>query len=80
MDTRKAISNRILQLCEERNLSLHALARKSAVPPSTLHNIVNGVSKNPGVITTKLLCDGLDISLYDFFNTDVFRSLEQEME
>ncbi len=60
-------------------MAINALARSAAVPPSTLKNIVNGVSKNPGIVTIKMLCDGLDISLIEFFDTDEFRDLEQEI-
>lgn len=79
MDTRKAIANRLLELCEQKRLSVNALARISAVPPSTLKNIINGGSKNAGVVTLKKLCDGLQISLYDFFDTETFKTLEQEI-
>ena len=60
-------------------MAINALARSAAVPPSTLKNIVNGVSKNPGIVTIKMLCDGLDISLIEFFDTEEFRALEQEI-
>ena len=79
MDTRTAIANRLLELCEEKRLSVNALARTSAVPPSTLKNIINGGSKNAGVVTLKKLCDGLEISIYDFFNTETFKTLQQEI-
>ena len=78
MNTRLCVANRILQLCNERNLALNALANLSAMPPSTLKSITNGDSQNPGIITIKLLCDGLGISLYDFFDTDIFKSTEEE--
>lgn len=80
MNTRKAVANRLLELCEQKRLSVNALARTSAVPPSTLKNIINGGSQNAGIVTLKKLCDGLEISLYDFFDTDVFRNLEQEIK
>ncbi len=80
MDTRKAVSDRLLELCEQKNLSVNALARISAVPPSTLKNIINGGSQNAGVVTLKKLCDGLEISLFDFFDTDTFKTLEQEIK
>ena len=80
MDTRKAVSNRLLELCEQKGLSVNALARTSAVPPSTVKNIINGGSQNAGIVTIKKLCDGLEISLFDFFNTEVFRTLEQEIK
>lgn len=79
MDTYTAIKNRLLVLCEQKKMSIHKLAIESAVPPSTIKNILYGKSTNPGVVTIKMLCDGLDISLFDFFNTDAFRSLEQEI-
>ena len=78
MNSRLCVANRILQLCQERNMSLNGLAHLSAVPPSTLKSILNGDSKNPGIVTIKLLCDGFDISLTDFFNHETFRSREPE--
>ncbi len=80
MDTRTAVVNRILELCKEKNLTINGLARLSAVPPTTLKNILSGVSKNPGIVTIKLLCDGLEITLTDFFNTEEFKNLEQEIK
>lgn len=80
MNTRKAVANRLLELCEQKNLSVNALARVSAVPPSTLKNIINGGSQNAGIVTIKKLCDGLGISLFDFFDTETFKTLEQEIK
>ena len=78
MNTRLCVANRILQLCQERNMSLNGLAHLSAVPPSTLKSILNGDSKNPGIVTIKLLCDGWGITLADFFDADCFRDPEPE--
>ena len=61
-------------------MAINALARSAAVPPSTLKNIVNGVSKNPGIVTIKMLCDGLDISLIEFFDTEEFRKIVEEVD
>lgn len=80
MDTFTAVKVRLLKLCEEKGMSIHKLAMESAVPPSTIKNILYGKSLNPGVVTIKLLCDGFGISLTDFFDTEEFRSLEQEMQ
>ncbi len=80
MDTRTAVADRLRELCKERNIAVHTLARTSAVPPSTLKNIINGGSLNPGVVTLKKLCDGLDMTLADFFNTTEFNELEQEIK
>lgn len=63
---------------EQRNLSLNGLARLAAVPPSTLKNIIYGKSKNPGVVTLKLLCDGMGISITEFFDSPLFSELEIE--
>ena len=79
MTTRECVANRIVKLCQERNLAINALARSAGIPPSTVKNILNGASKNPGVVTIKMICDGLGISLTEFFDTDLFRELEQEI-
>lgn len=78
MDTYSDTKNRILVLLEQTQMSIYALAMKSGVSASTIKSILYGKSKNPGVVTIKLLCDGFGISLYDFFNTEVFRSTELE--
>ena len=80
MNTYAAVPDRLLQLCGQKNMSLHRLATESAVPPSTVKNILYGKSTNPGIVTIKMLCDGLGISLVDFFDTPTFRSLEQEIQ
>ena len=80
MKTREAVVNRILELCKERNLTVNGLANISAVPPSTLKNILYGVSTNPGIVTIKMLCDGLNVSLDEFFSTEEFKNLQQEIE
>ena len=78
MDTRKQVSLRIQQLCAVHGYNINSLARKAGIPPTTLKNIIYGSSRNPGVITVKLVCDGLGISLYDFFDADAFKSYELE--
>ena len=80
MDTYTAVKNRLLSLCGEKNLTIHKLATESGVAPSTIKNILYGKSKNPGVVTIKMLCDGLGITLLEFFNTDEFLNLEQEIK
>lgn len=78
MDTHKQISLRIQQLCAAQGYNINSLARKAGIPPTTLKNILYGSSRNPGVVTIKLICDGLGISLYDFFNTPAFKNTELE--
>lgn len=80
MKSREAVAKRIIDLCNEHGITINALANLAAVPPSTVKNIIYGVSKNPGIATIKMLCDGLDITLIDFFNDEIFLSLEQEIE
>lgn len=80
MNTLTAVSDRILQLCKERSIAINALAVISGVPPMTVYSIVNGDSKNPGIVTLKKLCDGLEITLGEFFTTPEFDTLEQEIK
>ena len=80
MNTYTAVRDRLLQLCGQKNMSLHRLATESAVPPSTVKNILYGKSTNPGIVTIKLLCDGLEISLEEFFSGPEFTRLEQELQ
>lgn len=80
MTTHKAVAYRILELCNQRGLSISGLATLAAVPASTLKNIIYDVSKNPGIVTIKKICDGLEITLIDFFNTETFKNLEQEIK
>lgn len=80
MDTYTTVKNRLLLLCEEKKMSIHKLAMESAVAPSTIKNILYGKSKNPGIVTIKMLCDGFGISLIEFFNTEDFLNLEQEIK
>lgn len=78
MNTHGDIKNRILYLLEERHMSIYSLSISSGVSPSTIKSILYGKSKNPGIVTIKMLCDGFGISLHHFFNTEVFYSLEPE--
>lgn len=80
MVTYTAVKNRILQLMGEKNMSIHKLAIESAVAPSSIKNILYGKSQNPGIVTIKMLCDGFGITLIEFFDTDEFRNLEQEIK
>lgn len=80
MNTREAVANRIRQLCKERGITPNALSYTSAVPQSTIKSILLGESRNPGVVTLKKLCDGLEITLGEFFSAPEFDVLEQEIE
>lgn len=75
-----AVKNRILQLLGEHQMSIYKLAIESAVPQSSIKNILYGKSQNPGIVTIKMLCDGFGITLVEFFDTEEFRNLEQEIK
>jgi len=80
VDTREAIVNRIRELCDDREWKMNKLSNEAGVPPSTVKNIMNGTSRNPGVVTVKKLCDAFEITLDEFFATAEFRNLEQEIK
>ena len=77
--TKTAVRQRILELCAWRGITVNRLATLSGVTQSTLNNIVGGRNNSATISTIKKLCDGLDISLREFFNTPVFDDLEQEL-
>jgi len=80
LDTYTTVKNRLLFLCEGRKITINKLATESGVAPSTIKNILYGKSQNPGIVTIKMLCDGLGISLTEFFDTIEFKNLEQEIK
>ena len=79
MKTVDAVRNRILQLCEEQKLSINKLATICALPPSSVKNILYGKSQNPKLLTIKMICDGLEMTLGEFFSTPEFDALDQEI-
>ena len=80
MSIGEVVKLRILQLCTEKNITINKLATISGVTQSTINNIVSGRNNSTTVSTIKKLCDGLEITICDFFNTDDFRNLEQELK
>ena len=68
MGAYQTVKNRIIELCGEKGWTINKLATESGVSPSSLKNILYGKSKNPGIVTIKMLCDGLGVSLFDFFD------------
>lgn len=79
MSTKEAVATRILSLCSERNMTVNALANISGVAPSTIYSMLNDKSRNPGIVSIKMLCDGLEISIREFFDSDLFDDIEQEI-
>lgn len=80
MDTLTATRNRILALCGQRNITINKLATLSALPPSSIKNILYGKSQNPKLLTIKMICDGLGITLGEFFSAPEFDALDQEVK
>ncbi|MCL1964650.1 MAG: helix-turn-helix transcriptional regulator [Firmicutes bacterium] len=67
-------------LCEEAGIKLNELATRSGVTPSTVYSMLEPSREDIYITTIKKLCDGLDISIAEFFDTKEFRELEQEIE
>lgn len=80
MDIGTAVKERILELCSERDITVNKLATISGVTQSTINNIISGRNNSTTVSTVKKLCDGLDISISEFFSSPIFDNLEQEIE
>lgn len=80
MNISEATKSRIEELCAERNINFCQLATISGIPYTTVKSIIYNQSKIPGITTIKKICDGLEISITDFFSADIFRNPEQEIE
>ena len=78
-DTVKLIIERIRELCRERGITPNGLSYIAGVSQSTIKSILNGESGSPEVLTIKKLCDGFEITLAQFFDTEDFNNLEQEI-
>ncbi len=75
-----AVKNRIIELCNERNITINKLSTICGITQSTLNNIISGRNHSVTVATVKKICDGLDISVVDFFTSPVFDNMEQEIK
>jgi transcriptional regulator with XRE-family HTH domain len=80
MEERPLIARRLLQLCDERNITVGKLCTTAGATASTVHDIVTGTTKDPRVFTLKKLCDALGITLAEFFDTPEFNDMEQEID
>lgn len=77
MNAKDAVARRIQALCVEKNIAVNALANQCGVSPSTIYSMLNMKSQNPGVISIQKICDGLGISVREFFDDPIFENLEQ---
>lgn len=80
MTVGEAVRQRIVQLCQERDISINKLSSISGVTQSTVNNIVSGRNNSATISTIKKLCDGLGITIDEFFHSDLFAGLEQEIK
>ena len=80
MSVKDAVAARFQQLCNERNIKLNELANLSGVTPSTVYSMMDNRRRDVSIITIKKFCDGLDISLNEFFSSPEFEDLEQEIQ
>ncbi len=80
MDIKDAVANRFSQLLSERNIKINELANISGVTPSTAYSMMDQSRREISIRTIKKFCDGLEITLGEFFSTPEFDSLEQEIK
>lgn len=74
----EATSYRIAELCKEKNLSGYAVTYVAGMPSSTFRSILNGTSKNPGIVNINKIADGLGVTIREFYNLDIFDELEPD--
>lgn len=79
MGIKNAVVMRIKELCKEKGIKFNTLATESGVTPSTVYSLLDESRKDVGILVLKKLCDGMGISIADFFDSDIFRNLEQEI-
>lgn len=80
MNIGQATRLRIISLCKEKNITVNKLSTVCGITQSTLNNIVSGRNNSTTVSTVKKICDGLEITVQDFFDDDLFKDLEQEIK
>ena len=76
MNAKEAVAKRIFELCNEHDMTVNALANIAGVSPSTIYSMLNNKSQNPGVVSLHKICYGFDITLREFFNSDIFDDVE----
>ena len=79
MTARDAVRQRIINLCNERNITINKLSLTCGVTQSTINNIINSGSNNPTIVTVVKICDGLNITLREFFNDDLFEAIQLDI-
>ena len=80
LQIKEAIVLRMKNICRDMNITYNELAVRAGVTPSTVYSMMDSRRKDLSVITLKKLCDGLDMTITEFFNDDIFKTLEQEIK
>lgn len=80
MNVKDVVANRFVELCKERNIKINELANISGVTPSTAYSMLDAKRRDISILTIKKFCDGLEITLGEFFSTPEFDNLEQEIK
>ena len=80
MTVGEACRQRITELCDKRKITLNKLAIISGITQSTLNNIASGRNHSVTVSTLQKICDGLEITITEFFQAPIFLDLEQELK
>ena len=79
MVVKEAVISRINEICNDKGMAVNKLANLSGITPSTVYSVFNSDRKDIGIVLIKKICDGLEITLEEFFSSDLFSSLEQEL-
>ena len=80
MAVKDAVTARFDALCRKRNIKYNELAVRSGVTPSTVYSMMDPRRRDVSIVTIKILCDGLGITLEEFFSGEEFAKLEQEIK
>lgn len=80
MNVGQAVRERIAELCEEKHITINKLANISRITQSTLNNIMSGRNNSTTISTIQKICDGLEITVTDFFDSPLFLGIEQEIK
>lgn len=80
MSVKDVVAERFKNLCDERNITLNELSNISGVTPSTAYSMMDETRRDVSIVTIKKFCDGLEITLGEFFSTDEFNNLDQEIK
>lgn len=80
MNVKDAVTERFKTICEQRNIKINELANLSGVTPSTAYSMMDNSRRDVSIVTIKKFCDGLGITLGEFFSTEEFNNLEQEIK